>query len=76
VGAGRIVLMLSPIYVTRAVSLVLFDAMPHAPPMEFASGPDEQIAAAGVPGVVWVAVCIAHISLAIWFAIRRYRDTI
>lgn len=75
-AAGRIVMMFSPIYVTRAVSLVLFDAVPAVRDMSTASGPDEQIGAADLPGVVWIAVCVGHIALAVWFAIRRYRDTI
>jgi ABC-2 type transport system permease protein len=75
-GAARVVMLLSPIYVTRAVTFVVFDAMPRARSMENAEGVADQIAAADLPGFAWVAACVVHIALAVWFAIRRYRDTI
>lgn len=75
-GAARVVMCLSPIYVTTGVTLVLFDAVPPERPMEFADSIDDQIGAAGFPGVAWIAICLAHIALATWFSIRRYRDTI
>jgi ABC-2 type transport system permease protein len=75
-GAARVVMLLSPIYVTRAVTFVVFDAMPRARPMEHTEGVADQIGAADLPGAVWIAACVAHIALALWFAVRRYRDTI
>lgn len=75
-SAARVVMLLSPIYVARAVTFVLFDAMPAARPMEFAEGPADQIAAVALPGAVWIVALLAHVSIAIAFAIRRYRDTI
>jgi len=70
------VMLVCPIYVTRAVTLVLFDAMPHVERLSRAEGVGDQIAAVGLPGAVWIAACLAHIALAVWFSIRRYRDTI
>jgi ABC-2 type transport system permease protein len=75
-GAARVVMLLSPIYVTRAVTFVVFDAMPRVRSMESAEGVADQIGAADLPGAVWIAVCVVHIALAVWFAVRRYRDTI
>ncbi|HWL43770.1 MAG TPA: ABC transporter permease subunit [Ilumatobacter sp.] len=75
-SAARVVMLLSPIYVARAVTFVLFDAMPRVRPIEFAEGPGEQIAAVELPGLVWVAALLAHVAIAVAFAIRRYRDTI
>jgi ABC-2 type transport system permease protein len=75
-GAARVVMLLSPIYVTRAVTFVLFDAMPRTRSMETAQGVGDQIGAADLPGAVWIAACVVHIALAVWFAVLRYRDTI
>jgi ABC-2 type transport system permease protein len=75
-AGGAAVMLASPNYVTRAVTLVVFDAMPRALPMEFAEGPGDQIASVELPAVAWLAACVVHIALAVWFAVRRYRDTI
>jgi ABC-2 type transport system permease protein len=75
-GAARVVMLLSPIYVTRAVTFVLFDAMPRTRSLETAEGVSDQIGAADLPGAVWIAACVVHIALAVWFAVLRYRDTI
>jgi ABC-2 type transport system permease protein len=73
---AALVMIASPIYVARATALVLFGAMPPEVPLDLAEGPGEQIAAVGVPGVVWIAACLAHIAVAVWLSVRRYRDTI
>ena len=75
-SAARVVMLLSPIYVARAVTFVMFDAMPAVRPMEFADGPGDQIAAAELPGVLWIAALLVHVAIAVAFAVRRYRDTI
>lgn len=75
-SAARVVMLLSPIYVARAMTFVLFDAMPAVRPLDFAEGPAEQIAAVELPGAVWVAALVAHVAIAVTFSIRRYRDTI
>lgn len=75
-GAARVVMLLSPTYVTRAVTFVLFDAMPRTRSMETAQGVGDQIGAADLPGAAWIAACVVHIALAVWFAVLRYRDTI
>lgn len=75
-GAAAAVMLVCPVYVTRATTLVLFGAMPAARPMELAEGPGDQIAAVDLPAVAWVAACLIHIAVAVWLAIRRYRDTI
>ena len=73
---GAVVMLLSPIYVARAATLVLFDAMPHVTDMDRAQGIGDQIAAAGLPGGVWILACLAHIAIAVGLSIRRYRDAI
>ena len=74
VAAG--IMLVSPIYVARGTTLVLFDAMPRARDLDRADGIGDQIAAVELPGVVWIAACVVHIAIAVAFAIRRYRETI
>jgi len=75
-GAAAGVMLVSPIYVARATALVLFGAMPLERPLDLADGPSDQIAAVGLPGAAWIAACLAHIAIAVWLSIKRYRDTI
>lgn len=75
-SAARVVMLLSPIYVARAVTFVLFDAMPRARPMDLAEGPADQLAAVELSGWIWIVALLAHVAIAVTFAIRRYRDTI
>lgn len=73
---GAAVMLLSPIYVARGATLVLFGAMPHVTDIDQAEGIGDQIAAVGLPGIAWIAACLAHIVIAVGLAIRRYRDAI
>lgn len=73
---AALVMLACPIYVSRAVTLVLFDAMPHVSDLDRAEGVGDQIAAVDLPGALWLAACLAHIAVAVWIAMRRYRDAI
>lgn len=75
-NAARAVMLVSPVYVSRAVTFVVFDAMPAVPSLDRAEGVSDQLGAADLPAAVWLAACVAHIGAAVWLAILRYRDTI
>jgi ABC-2 type transport system permease protein len=71
-----IVMLLSPLYVMRAVTLVLFDAVPRVGPDDFRDGPDDNIGYADLPGWLWLLALVVQVVLATWFAISRYRREI
>ena len=73
VAWARVVILLSPIYVSRGLTLVLFGEVPAVSPDSATAEPEDQIAFADLPSWVWVAAILAQTTIATLLAVRRYR---
>ena len=72
-GWAAAVMLLTPLFVMRAVTLVLFDAVPPVSTFSHDQDPADQIAFAGLPGWAWVAALVAQTALAVAVAVLYYR---
>lgn len=72
-GWAAAVMVLSPLYVIDAVTLVLFGAVPAVTPDSANGDLADQVAYADLPGWVWIAALLAQTVIAVALAARRYR---
>jgi ABC-2 type transport system permease protein len=72
-GWARVVMLASPLYVSRGSTLALFGEVPAMTQHSAAGDPDEQVAFADLPTWVWIVALLAHTTIATLLTVRRYR---